>query len=107
MTPAARIRRTSFRRSAAALAAFATLLALRPAHAAKSFTETTEVVVVEVPVQVVKDGEPVRGLTAADFELYDGRKKVPLSGFEVLDLGAAPTPAAPGALPVAARRHFL
>ena len=49
--------------------------------------------VVEVPVQVVKDGEPVRGLTAADFEVYDGRKKLPVTGFEVLDLsrrGAGP-----------------
>ncbi len=37
--------------------------------AAQTFTESTEVVVVEVPVQVVRDGQPVRGLTAADFEV--------------------------------------
>jgi len=98
-------------RSTAALAALGLIsglvLLLQPAHAAKSFTESTEVVVVEVPVQVIKDGEPVRGLTAADFQLFDGRKKVPLAGFEVLDLDAPPTAAAPGALPVSARRHFL
>ena len=53
---------------------------------AQNFTESTQVVVVEVPVQVVRDGEPVKGLTAADFEVFDGRKKVPITGFEVLDL---------------------
>ncbi|MFL6258902.1 MAG: VWA domain-containing protein [Thermoanaerobaculia bacterium] len=74
----------------------------------QTFSEATQVVVVEVPVQVVKDGEPVRGLTAKDFEVYDGRKKVPVTGFEVLDL-AAPAGAgtAPPQVPVSARRHFL
>ncbi|HYO12973.1 MAG TPA: VWA domain-containing protein, partial [Thermoanaerobaculia bacterium] len=72
---------------------------------AQGFAETTDVVVVEVPVQVVRDGEPVRGLSAADFEVYDGRRKVEITGFEVLDLYA------PGQkrtrLPISARRHFL
>lgn len=78
---------------------------------AQNFTESTQVVVVEVPVQVVRDGEPVRGLSAADFELFDGRKKVPITGFEILDLTT--TAAAPQAgqgqapLPITARRHFL
>ena len=78
----------------------------RPAQ--QTFSEATEVVVVEVPVQVVKDGEPVRGLTAKDFEVYDGRKKVPVTGFEVLDLAAA-AGGGRGApqVPVSARRHFL
>src|SRR4051812_32248703 len=65
--------------------------------AAQRFGETTEVVVVEVPVQVVKDGEPVRGLTADNFEVYDGRKKQKVTGFEALDLyssGAAAQPQA-------------
>jgi VWFA-related protein len=88
-------------------------LAAWPGFAQQTFSGATEVVVVEVPVQVVKDGEPVRGLTAKDFELYDGRKKVPVTGFEVLDLAApvpaAGTPAAAAAqqVPVSARRHFL
>jgi VWFA-related protein len=96
--------------------AFAGLgLALTPVPggaAQQTFSESTQVLAVEVPVQVVKDGEPVRGLTAADFEVYDGRKKVPVTGFEVLDLatpapapGAAAAPVAP--VPVSARRHFL
>jgi VWFA-related protein len=82
-----------------------------PGVAQQTFTESTQVLAVEVPVQVVKDGEPVRGLTANDFDLYDGRKKVPITGFEVLDLAAAPaaTPGAPPPppVPVSARRHFL
>jgi VWFA-related protein len=86
---------------------FATGLA--PLHGAQqTFSESTQVVVVEIPVQVVKDGEPVRGLSAQDFEVYDGRKKVPVTGFEMLDL-AAPLPAGAAAVPVpvSARRHFL
>jgi VWFA-related protein len=81
--------------------------------AQQTFSGATDVTVVEVPVQVIKDGEPVRGLTAKDFELYDGRKKVPVTGFEVLDLAtpmpAAGSPAAAAAqqVPVSARRHFL
>ena len=41
---------------------------------AQRFSESTSVVVVEVPVQVVRDGKPVPGLTRADFELYEGRQ---------------------------------
>lgn len=84
-------------------------LAVHSPAGAQTFGETAEVVVVEVPVQVIKDGEPVRGLTADNFEVYDGRKKMPVTGFEVLDLysaaGQAPVQAA--AVPSAARRHFL
>jgi VWFA-related protein len=72
---------------------------------AQGFAESTDVVVVEVPVQVVREGEPVRGLSAADFEVYDGRKKVEITGFEVLDLYAPGQKKA--RLPISARRHFL
>ncbi|HET9209434.1 MAG TPA: VWA domain-containing protein, partial [Thermoanaerobaculia bacterium] len=59
-------------------------------------------------VQVVRDGEPVRGLQAGDFEVWEGRRKLPLTGFEVLDLAAVPGPAGRVAgVPAAARRHFL
>ncbi|MES1242048.1 MAG: VWA domain-containing protein [Acidobacteriota bacterium] len=77
------------------------------------FTDVTEVVAVEVPVQVLRDGEPVRGLTADDFEIYDGRRQMPVTGFEVLDLQSAPAEKAgtaaakPQPLPPAARRNFL
>lgn len=70
------------------------------------FSDTAQVVAVEVPVQVVADGQPVRGLTADNFEVYDGRKKQTVTGFEVLDL-ASPETLKKGAVPAAARRHFL
>lgn len=75
-----------------------------------SFQDATTVVVVELPVNVVHDGEPVRGLTAQNFEIYDGKRLRPLIGFEVVDLAAgleAPTSGAMERLPIAARRHFL
>jgi VWFA-related protein len=74
--------------------------------AQQTFSGSTNVVAIEVPVQVVKDGEPVRGLTAKDFEVYDGRRKVNVTGFELLDL-AAPAGQPSAQVPVAARRHFL
>jgi VWFA-related protein len=87
-------------------------LSLLPARAgAQAFGEVTDVVAVEVPVQVVRDGQPVRGLTAHDFEVFEGRKRQKVVGFEVVDLAApvssqaARTPPAP--VPAAARRHFL
>jgi VWFA-related protein len=100
-------RSSRLQRCTAALAVAGLGLAPVPGTAQqKTFTETTQVVVVEVPVQVVKDGEPVRGLTANDFEVYEGRRKLPVTGFEVLDLAAAPSPSAPP-VPISARRHFL
>src|SRR5436305_3962656 len=78
--------------------------AIAPA-AAQTFSGTAEVVEVEVPVQVIRDGQPVRGLTASDFELSEGRKKLAVSGFHVVDLAAQP--ARGGAVPIAGRRQFL
>ncbi|HEX4952532.1 MAG TPA: VWA domain-containing protein [Thermoanaerobaculia bacterium] len=77
------------------------------------FEETTRVIAVEVPVNVVdKLGRPVRGLRAEDFELFDEGRRQTLTGFEVVDLASpevhqAVTPSRPGGLPSAARRHFL
>ena len=92
-----------------AFAGLAALLVVGAAvAAAQTFVESTQVVVVEVPVQVIRDGEPVRGLTAADFEVFDGREKQALTGFEVVDLAELGGDAlATAKLPVAARRHFL
>jgi VWFA-related protein len=72
----------------------------------QTFSETAEVTVVQVPVTVVRGGEPVRGLTAADFEVYDDRRKQKLTGFEVLDLAARQGPAV-ASIPPTLRRHFL
>ena len=81
--------------------------------------ETAAATVIEIPVTVVgKDGRPVAGLTAADFELFDEGKKQTISGVDVIDLSQ---PASPGAataspsagsaaappIPPAARRLWL
>ena len=74
-----------------------------------TFKGKTSTVLVEVPVEVTADGVPVRGLTAADFEVLDeGKRREPVA-FDVVDLenlGVSQEESAP-ALPVAARRHFL
>jgi VWFA-related protein len=82
-----------------------------------TFEGTSQVVAVEVPVNAVgRDGEPIRGLTAADFEVYDGSELQKITSFEVIDLkllqGALGTAGAPSTrsaedLPPSARRHFL
>ena len=70
--------------------------------------ETINVHVVEVPVTVVaSDGTPVRGLTAKNFEVYDGKEKRTITGFDTIDFASkepvnALTPVNP-----AARRNFL
>lgn len=63
------------------------------------FTDRVEVVEVEVPVEVrTRDGEPVRGLTADDFRLFDQGRERPISRFEVIDLAISePGPGADGA----------
>src|SRR3954469_23560192 len=89
------------------MAALLSLGAL-PARAEQRFSQSTDVVVVEVPVQVLRDGQPVRGLTAADFAVYEGRAQQPVTGFETLDLTATPaTPEAARRVPMSARRRFV
>lgn len=87
------------------------LLAAPPADAQDSavrgsFGEETSVVLVEVPVTVVRDGKPVRGLTRDNFRLFEGRKRLDVVDFEVLDLATLGEQES-RALPKAARRHFL
>jgi len=79
------------------------------------FEGSSQVVAVEVPVNVVdRDGQPVRGLTADDFEVWDGNERQTLSSFEMVDLPALEAGrAAPGTvqrlpeLGAAGRRHLL
>jgi VWFA-related protein len=83
-----------------------------PPPAQPSFSSSTQVLSIEVPVQVVRDGEPVRGLQAGDFQVWEGRRRLPVTGFETLDLGAPATgpgagPGKTAGVPAAARRHFL
>ena len=71
-----------------------------------SFSGTTQVLSIDVPVQVVRDGEPVRGLHAADFQIWEGRRRLAVTGFESLDL-TMPSAGKAAGVPAAARRHFL
>ena len=98
------------RRSLPLLAALAALTAAG-ALLAQEFQERQEVVVVEVPVNVTdRDGEPVRGLTAEDFEVYDDGKLQKITGTEIVDLqvlSGEKSAQAVQQLPSTQRRHFL
>jgi VWFA-related protein len=73
------------------------------------FSDVTEVTAVEIPVQVLLDGKPVRDLKAESFVVYQDKQKQPLIGFEAVDLYALPAVSADRAqeVPAPARRHFL
>lgn len=77
------------------------------------FTGSATTTLIEVPVQIVdRDGNPVRGLSAADFELWDDGRPQPIDGLETIDLTTfAPTRAQAErealAMPGSARRRFL
>ncbi|HET9227925.1 MAG TPA: VWA domain-containing protein [Thermoanaerobaculia bacterium] len=94
------------------------LLCTLPASAQiaeQTFEETSQVVAVEVPVNVVdRDGRPVRGLTAEDFEVLDAGQRQKITGFEVVDLrtrevaeGAPPEELDEDEMQPTARRYFL
>ena len=52
-----------------------------------SFADETDVIEVEIPINIVaKKGEPIRDLTAEDFEILDQGKKQEITGFRVIDL---------------------
>jgi len=87
------------------------LLLVVPARAEK-LVDHVEVLRVQIPVQVMKHGEPVRGLTADNFELADRGKRREITGFDVVDLTLIQTPAGADAmggatLQLAGLRHFL
>jgi VWFA-related protein len=77
------------------------------AHAqTPTFTDTTEVNAVEIPVQVLLDGKPVRGLKPENFVVFREKQKQEVTGFDVVDLFALPGEKAEE-VPAAARRYFL
>jgi len=103
-------------RSSARIAAWSlvSIVATSAAFAQKPrFGEETNVVAVEIPVQVLVDGQPVKGLTRESFEVSEGRKARPIVGFDVVDLSVArteqgrPAGAVSTDIPAAGRRYFL
>jgi VWFA-related protein len=92
------------------LCAIALLVAL-PTQGEK-LVEHVEVPLVQIPVHVVKNGEPLRGLTADQFELSDRGKRREITGFDVVDLALIQAPAGDGrpwggTPTVASLRHFM
>ena len=69
--------------------------------------ENINVNVIEVPVTVLdRNGNPVRGLTAANFELLDSGTKRDISSFDAIDF-ASQDPKSVSPLNPAARRTFV
>ena len=77
--------------------------------------ESVQINLVEVPVTVLtSDGQPVRGLTKENFEVYDQGHKKEITNFEMIDVAAAPAqrPAGHASMPLpagaaAAARNFM
>lgn len=83
-------------------------LALLGGAAMAQTRERVDVTLVEVPVTVVdRAGNPVRGLTAANFEIFEGRKQRPITNFEMVDVTKVSPEPAEAALSPVARRNFL
>ena len=85
------------------------LLLLIACGAAAQVGEKITVNVIEVPVTVAdRDGNPRRGLTAANFAVFDDGHQRPLTGFETIDF-AAPAAGESAIAPLnpAARRSFM
>jgi len=84
------------------------LIALFPVFAFAQFEEKVEVHYVEIPVTVQnRDGQPVRGLTKANFELVEKGQKRAIESFEAIDFTAPDTIRNVSPLNPASRRNFL
>jgi len=69
---------------------------------------TINVHVVELPVSVLDaSGNPVRGLTADNFTLYDEKRRQPITSFDAVDFASASAPTALTPMNPAARRSFV
>lgn len=99
--------------SALALMALAVLqTGATVAQQGEQFAGTTDVLLVEVPVQVLLKGEPVTGLTADNFELRDEKRRQRILSVDSIDLrqiegGGFRTAEETQPLPTAAKRNFL
>ena len=81
-------------------------LGATPQQSHKEIVEVTEVV---VPVNVIREGAPVRGLGRDDFKLTAAGKKREISGFSVIDLTQddLDSPSSGSELPLFGRRHIM
>jgi VWFA-related protein len=85
-----------------------TLLLIMPLAMSGQVKESVTVSVVEVPVTVVdRSGAPVRGLTAANFEVVDEGKKRDITALDAIDFSSTESMKAVSPLNPAARRNFL
>src|SRR3954470_20981582 len=83
------------------------LLLLATSAASAQVKETIDVHLVEVPVTVVdRAGNPVRGLTAANFELFDRGTKRAVSNFDAIDFESEAVRSTSPLNP-SARRNFI
>src|SRR5688572_22827707 len=83
-------------------------LLLNAAAASAQVKQTIEVHLVEVPVTVVdRAGHPVRGLTAANFEIIAQGKTRAIESFDKIDFASPDSMRATSALNPYARRSFL
>lgn len=80
----------------------------------ETFSDSSSVLVVEVPVNVIAGGKAVEGLESDDFRVFDGDRERPLVGFDTIRLetrGLAADALLAGAegrrVPSPARRRFL
>src|SRR5436305_5347251 len=90
------------------LGRIALLFLLVTSAASAQVKETIDVHLVEVPVTVVDSGgNPVRGLTAANFELFDQGKSQKITSFDTIDFAAPAAASANTPMNPAARRSFL
>lgn len=84
------------------------MLALLLALAQTVFQEKVTVSYVEVPVTVVgRDGAAVRGLTRANFTVYDDGVQRPIDSFDAVDFASRESLSAISPLNPASRRNFL
>ena len=71
--------------------------------------ETVNVHLIEVPVTVIdREGNPIRGLTSANFQIFDDGKRQEITAFEAIDFASATAPvSAISPINPSARRSFL
>lgn len=78
--------------------------AAEPDEDSPIFSDEAESVLVEVPVEVLVGGQPLEGLGAEDFEVFDNGRRQRILSLEAVDRRASRYDTD---LPVVARRHFL